>query len=107
PGGNSEVTMKSPEGDEFPNPGCVLHVVPNQQIVFTDCLRGDFRPAPENFFTAVLTLTPNANGCHYHVLAMHKDAESKNKHEEMGFHDGWGKCLDQLVELMSGHGASA
>lgn len=29
---------------------------------------------------------------------MHTDPESREKHAAMGFHDGWGKALDQLVE---------
>jgi Activator of Hsp90 ATPase homolog 1-like protein len=29
--------------------------------------------------------------------AMHKDEESRNTHDRMGFSGGWGKALDQLV----------
>src|SRR5512147_2560399 len=36
PGGTSLIVMKSPEGQEFPNPGIVLEVVKNEKIVFTD-----------------------------------------------------------------------
>jgi uncharacterized protein YndB with AHSA1/START domain len=28
---------------------------------------------------------------------MHKDEDSRKKHADMGFHDGWGTALDQLV----------
>jgi hypothetical protein len=30
-------------------------------------------------------------------LAMHGDEAGCKKHADMGFHDGWGKALDQLV----------
>jgi uncharacterized protein YndB with AHSA1/START domain len=28
---------------------------------------------------------------------MHRDEEGRKRHEDMGFHEGWGKALDQLV----------
>lgn len=28
--------MRSPEGQEFPNLGCYLEIVPNQKLVFTE-----------------------------------------------------------------------
>lgn len=30
---------------------------------------------------------------------MHKSEEERKAHEAMGFHDGWGAALDQLVAL--------
>ena len=27
---------------------------------------------------------------------MHPDQATRDKHEEMGFFDGWGTCIDQL-----------
>jgi hypothetical protein len=30
---------------------------------------------------------------------MHADASSKKSHEDMGFVEGWGMALDQLVEV--------
>jgi uncharacterized protein YndB with AHSA1/START domain len=47
----------------------------------------------------VITLEPKGTGTRYHVLAMHKDAATAKKHGDMGFHEGWGKALDQLVEM--------
>ena len=42
----------------------------------------------------------NGPGTREAVLAMHKSPEDKKKHEDMGFHEGWGKALDQLVALV-------
>ena len=36
PGGSSLIVMRSPEGQEFPNRGVYLEVVPNERLVFTD-----------------------------------------------------------------------
>ena len=30
---------------------------------------------------------------------MHKNAQDSRKHEEMGFHDGWGTAIDQLAKI--------
>jgi uncharacterized protein YndB with AHSA1/START domain len=38
-------------------------------------------------------------GTKYTARALHKNEENRIKHEKMGFYEGWGKCLDQLVEL--------
>ncbi len=97
PGGRYDVVMCSPEGQLHANPGCLLEVVPNQRLVLTDAVLADFRPSVKPFFTAVLTLTPSGSGTRYHVHAMHPSAEGRKQHEEMGFADGWGKALDQLV----------
>ncbi|MFW6085359.1 MAG: SRPBCC family protein [Gemmatimonadota bacterium] len=100
PGGIMRTVMRSPEGDLHPNVGCYLEVVENRRLVFTDALLPGWRPAPEPFFTAVVTIEPEGEGTRYVARAIHRDAEGREKHEKMGFHDGWGAALDQLVELV-------
>jgi len=97
PGGKFNTVMRSPEGQEFPNSGCYLEVVPNQRLVFTDTLLPGFRPAPKPFFTAALLLAPTATGTRYTAIAIHGNEETRKQHEEMGFHEGWGSVVDQLV----------
>jgi uncharacterized protein YndB with AHSA1/START domain len=75
--------------------------VPEQRLVWTLALGPGFRPTPvpEGVpqFTAVITLHPEGGGTRYRALAMHRDAGSARAHAEMGFADGWGAALDQLV----------
>ncbi len=97
PGGKLQFVMKSPEGQEFPNVGCYLEVVPKERLVWTDALLPGYRPSAEPFFTAVISLEPRGNGTLYRAVAIHKDEDGRKKHEEMGFHEGWGMVLDQLV----------
>jgi hypothetical protein len=33
----------------------------------------------------------------YTATVLHGDAATRQKHDATGFHDGWGKALDQLV----------
>ncbi|MGH8588953.1 MAG: SRPBCC domain-containing protein, partial [Gammaproteobacteria bacterium] len=37
----------------------------------------------------------------YTALVLHGDEEARKEHEAMGFHEGWGKALDQLVALVN------
>lgn len=105
PGGIFRSVMRSPEGQDFPNLGCYLEVIPNRSLVWTDALEGGFRPsrAAEHLgfrFTARINIEPHAQGAKYTAIAMHSDEAAVKKHEEMGFHDGWGTVLTQLVEYM-------
>ena len=51
--------------------------------------------------TAVIELTPNGNGgTRYRAVAIHQDADTRQRHEEMGFEEGWGAVLEQLVALV-------
>lgn len=108
PGGRSLITMESPEGERYPNAGCYLHVEPNRLLVFTSALGEDFRPvAPTNgagdmAFTGRIEIEPTTDGgTRYRAIAMHPDEATCARHDEMGFHEGWGAALDQLVALMS------
>jgi uncharacterized protein YndB with AHSA1/START domain len=71
-----------------------------KKIVFTDALTPGYRPAENAFFTAVITFEAQGNGTKYTARAMHKDEATRQNHEEMGFHTGWGQSLDQLVALV-------
>jgi uncharacterized protein YndB with AHSA1/START domain len=99
PGGMLRTIMRSPEGKDFPTMGCYLEVVPNERLVFTDALLPGYRPAENPFFTAIVTMETHGRGTKYTAIAIHRDEATRKKHEEMGFHDGWGKALDQLVAL--------
>lgn len=99
PGGMFKTTMRGPDGTEMPNMGCYLEVVPNERLVWTDALLPGYRPASEPFMTGVLLLEPKGTGTRYVAMALHRDVASREQHEKMGFHEGWGKALDQLVAL--------
>lgn len=108
PGGIFRTVMRSPEGQEFPNVGCYLEIIQNEKLVWTSALLPGYRPAnldslvgcAELAFTAIITLESHGSGTKYTAVALHKDEEGRKKHAEMGFHEGWGKCLDQLVALV-------
>ena len=104
PGGVFRTVMQSPEGEDMePGIGCYLEIVPNERLVWTGALGPGFRPvtsaSDELVFTAIIAIEPAEGGSKYTAIAMHRDPEGAAKHKEMGFHEGWGAALDQLVEL--------
>jgi uncharacterized protein YndB with AHSA1/START domain len=108
PGGRFRTVMRSPEGKESVNDGCYLEVIPGERLVWTNMLLEGYRPRPQIEregcddlpFTAVIAMERHPKGTLYRATAIHADETGKNKHAEMGFYDGWGTVLDQLVEWM-------
>lgn len=102
PGGIFRTVMRSPEGEESDGSGCYLEVIPNERLVWTSALAPGFRPQPSDLpFTAIIELQPTASGgTRYRAIAMHQEPEDNKRHADMGFEEGWGAALDQLVALM-------
>ena len=99
-GGGSLVVMRSPEGQETPCAGVYLEVVPNRKIVFTDAYTAGWVPTEKPFFTAIVSFEPSEDGkTRYTARARHWRREDLEAHEQMGFHEGWGQCAEQLAEL--------
>lgn len=101
PGGSNLMVLRSPEGEEFPNRGVYLEVVKNERLVVTDAYTRAWEPSEKPFMTVVLTFEDVGGGkTRYTARALHWSAADRETHEKMGFHQGWGQCLDQLVELI-------
>ena len=100
PGGVFRTVLRSSDGQEFPNIGCYLDVIERERLVWTTVLGAGFRPSsppPGISMTAVISIERAEHGTKYSALAMHGDAETRERHAEMGFYEGWGTALDQLV----------
>ncbi|HEY0122373.1 MAG TPA: SRPBCC family protein [Rhizobium sp.] len=99
-GGTSFVTMRSPEGEDFPNVGVYLEVVPDERIVFTDAFTSAWVPSTKPFMVGSIQLDDLGGGkTRYTATVLHWTAEDREAHEKMGFHEGWGQCTDQLAAL--------
>ena len=100
PGGTSLVVMRGPDGQEFPNPGVYLEVVPGERLVVTDAYTSAWEPSAKPFMTLILTFEDLGGGrTRYTARARHWTDEDRETHEKMGFHEGWGQCTNQLAEL--------
>ena len=104
PGGRFHTLMRSPEGQEFPDTGCYLEVIPFERLVWTNVLAPGFRPASPGSvhlaFTGIIALAPHGAGTRYQVKVLHAESESRDRHSAMGFAVGWGKALDQMVAMI-------
>ena len=113
PGGIFRTTMQSPEGQRMPPmAGCYLVVEPVSRLVWTNALGPGFRPLnpaiapagdgpPQFHFVADLRFDPlPSGGTRYRACVRHADEASCQVHANMGFEQGWGAALDQLVELV-------
>ena len=99
-GGSSLVVMRGPDGQEFPNPGVYLEVVPNERIVSTDAYTSAWEPSAKPFMTLVLTFEDLGGGrTRYTARARHWTEADREAHVKMGFAEGWGICTTQLAEL--------
>ena len=116
PGGIFRIRMVGPDNFDTGHgvPGCVLEVVEHQKLTWTSALGPGYRPNEagegcESFpFTALVTFADAGNGkTAYKAVAMHKDAADRDRHEQMGFHDGWGTVADQLADYARTIGADA
>lgn len=99
PGGHFSTTMILPDGTEHPTQGCFLEVIDRERLVFTDALHAGWRPAPETFMTAIITFADHDGGTRYSAHILHKDQADRDRHEAMGFYDGWGTAIAQLGEV--------
>lgn len=99
PGGANLIVMRGPDGQDMPNRGIYLEVVPNERLVFTDAFTEAWQPSAKPFMTVILTFEPQGDKTLYTARVRHWTVEDREAHEKMGFHQGWGICTDQLAAL--------
>ena len=99
PGGANLIVMRDPQGTEFPNRGVYLEVVENERLVFTDAYTAGWEPSGKPFMTVLLTFADEGGKTRYTARVRHWTAADREAHERMGFHEGWGRCADQLAAV--------
>ncbi len=110
PGGEFYTKMQGPNQESHGGSSCFLEIVPEKKLVWTCSLLPGYRPTPvpiadsgscdSILFTCVITLVDTAGGTKYTAHVMHASPEQCIAHEKMGFHDGWGAALTQMVEVV-------
>jgi len=97
PGGAFHTFMRGPDGGSSDNPGCFVEIVPRERLVFTTALLAGWRPGtPWMPMTAAITMADEGEDTRYVAHVMHPDRPTRDRHEQMGFFDGWNTCIDQL-----------
>lgn len=100
PGGAFDVTMRSPEGQDMPQRGVFLDLVPGARIVTTDAFTAGFVPGEGvPFMVATISFADEGGGTRYIARVRHWSAAARAQHEAMEFDAGWNQCADQLAAL--------
>ena len=99
PGGIFSIDIAGADGQEFPNLGCFLDVVPMERLVWTSMLFPGYRPAvfDDIPITAIVTMKPEGPGTRYVFTALHRDEADLANNMESGFYQGTETAIDQLV----------
>ncbi len=92
--------MHGPDGNEFPHRGVYLEVIANERLVFTDAYTTAWELSSKPFMTVILSFEDAGGKTRYTARARHWTEADRETHEKMGFHEGWGRCTDQLAALV-------
>jgi uncharacterized protein YndB with AHSA1/START domain len=100
PGGIFSIDIATGDGQEVPNLGCFVEVVPMQRLVWTSMLFPGFRPAvfDDIPITAIMTMEPVGAGSRYVFTALHRNEADFETNRTSGFYEGTEIAVDQLVE---------
>jgi uncharacterized protein YndB with AHSA1/START domain len=99
PGGIFSIDIVVGDGQEVPNLGCFLDVIPMERLVWTSMLFPDYRPAifDDVPITAIMTMNAEGTGTRYVFTALHRDEADCVKNKESGFYEGTSIAIDQFV----------
>lgn len=99
PGGIFSIDIASAEGQEFPNLGCFLEVIPMQRLSWTSMLFPGYRPAvfDDIPITVIVTMATVGTGTRYVFTALHRDEADFEKNKASGWQQGTEIALDQFV----------
>ena len=100
PGGIFSIDIANAEGQEFPNLGCFLDVIPMERLVWTSMLFPGYRPAvfDDVPITAIVTMESVGTGTRYVFTALHRDEADFEKNKASGWQQGTEIAIDQFVE---------
>jgi uncharacterized protein YndB with AHSA1/START domain len=99
PGGVFSIDIATGDGQDFPNLGCFLDVVPMERLVWTSMLFPGYRPAvfDDIPITAIITMESVGAGTRYVFTALHRDEADIEKDKASGWQQGTEIAVDQLV----------
>ncbi|MCX6177929.1 MAG: SRPBCC domain-containing protein [Chlorobiales bacterium] len=83
-----------------PSRGVYLDVIKDERLVFTDAYTKAWEPSEKPFMTVTVTFESEDGATRYTARAVHWTVADREEHEKMGFHEGWGKCAEQLADLV-------
>lgn len=101
--GGAFVTRMSEDGEDFvPHTDSIFLVVePDVRLAFTNAVDSAWRPAPPApvSMTAEINLLDHPDGTDYRVTVRHGDPDARDRHEQLGFFEGWGSVTAALAAV--------
>ena len=99
PGGIFSIDIATADGQQIPNLGCFLEVIPMQRLVWTSMLFPGYRPAvfDDIPITAIVTMESVGTGTRYVFTALHRDEADFETNKASGWQEGTEIAVDQLV----------
>jgi uncharacterized protein YndB with AHSA1/START domain len=100
PGGIFSIDIALGDGQESPNLGCFLEVIPMERLVWTSMLLPGYRPAvfDDIPITAIMTMETVGTGTRYVFTALHRNEADLETNKTSGFYEGTEIAVDQFVE---------
>ena len=100
PGGIFSIDIAVGDGQEVPNLGCFLDVIPMERLVWTSMLFPDYRPAvfDDIPITVIATMETVGTGTRYVFTALHRNEADFETNKTSGFLQGTEIALDQFME---------
>jgi uncharacterized protein YndB with AHSA1/START domain len=99
-GGIFSIDIATADGQESPNLGCFLEVIPMERLVWTSMLFPGYRPAvfDDIPITAIMTMETVGTGTRYVFTALHRNEADLETNKASGFQQGTEIAVDQFVE---------
>ena len=100
PGGIISIDIAVGDGQDVPNVGCVLDVIPMERLVWTSMLFPGYRPAvfDDIPITAIVTMESVGAGTRYVFTALHRNEVDLETNKASGFYQGTEIAVDQFVQ---------
>lgn len=70
---------------------------------YTDAFTNAWEPSEKPFMVVSLTFEGQDGKTKYTARVQRWSVSAREKHEQMGFHQGWPICAKQLAELVEAH----
>ncbi len=101
--GGAFVTSMSEDGAEFVphTDGIVLVAEEARRLVFSNAISSGWRPAHPLpvAMAAEILFGEHPEGTDYRAIVRHADPAARDRHEQLGFFDGWGAVTAALAAL--------
>ncbi len=97
PGGRFEMSMRGPNGEDFPFTGTYREIDPPAKLSWT----GEFPDMPKDSITTLITFTEEGGKTRVRARQTFSMLSPTAKHATAGAKQGWGMTMDQLVEFVA------